>query len=98
MTPEGSPSLTMTLEEAQSRLDERIVIGKKIDAVPVVSQQEYDEQFGARKTWDEFNIALLMKLFTDQSISKEYRNVGMYALAGDATLVERISAPLRPPR
>lgn len=67
-----SPTLLMALSEATKLLEERIALGKSLGARsirgPIDLQQARDEY----KLWDDYNTALLRKMFSNSEIADEY--------------------------
>jgi Predicted nucleotide-binding protein containing TIR-like domain len=74
--PEQQPELTVTQEEAEKRISERIEageeIGKKQIPSPEVLKSVQDEFF----RWDSFNGELLERLFTTDKFMAEYHFFG----------------------
>jgi len=67
-------TLIVSKEEASDKIKNRIVLGKKMLESPINSEEEIEELDNKIDIWTDFNIELLKKLFSDDSISKEYQS------------------------
>jgi predicted nucleotide-binding protein len=80
----GPPALTQLRAEATAQLQERIDKGKKLQARPIQSQGDIETYKNDTQKWREYNSDLLVRLFTDDSMRKEYlRSASASRMAGD---------------
>ncbi len=67
-------TLIVSKEEASEKIKNRIKLGKKMLKSTLHSEEEIEELDNKIDIWSDFNIELLKKLFSDDSISKEYQS------------------------
>lgn len=67
-------TLRVSKEEASEKIKNRIELGKEMLKSPIHSEEEIEELDNKTDIWSDFNIELLKRLFSDDSISKEYQS------------------------
>ena len=70
--PKKELELTVSAEEARSRLEERVAKGNEIKEIPINSPDELDAEKKNYYKWNDFNEELLKRLFTTEELSEEY--------------------------
>jgi predicted nucleotide-binding protein len=74
--------LTMSPEEAAAKLACRVTEGQQLKQAPVQSQQDYEQLRIVYSKWDDYNVMLLTKMFTNRELADEYdRSLGAYAIS-----------------
>jgi predicted nucleotide-binding protein len=82
--PLGPPALTRPRAEVAAHLQERIDKGKELQARPIQSQADIERYKNDAQKWRDYNSDLLVWLFTDDSLKKEYLRSAMPSrMAGD---------------
>ncbi len=67
-------TLMVSKEEASEKIKNRIELGKNMLTSPINSQEEIEDLKNKKATWSDYNVELLKRLFSDDSISKEYQS------------------------
>src|ERR1035437_9111087 len=75
--PEPLSELTVTREDAEARISERIQAGENIGKKNIPSAEDLREVREEYYRWDSFNGELLERLFTTDKFAKEYRFFGV---------------------
>ena len=70
-----SPQLRATAQDARDKIEMRISEGKQLLAVPISDNATLEHTNAGYDTWDEYNLALLERLFTTNKLVQEYRGV-----------------------
>ena len=68
-------SRSLSKEEAELKLRERVNKGKEIIEVPIHSENDFDKVTGKYHTWNDFNKELLKRLFSNDELAKEYSDI-----------------------
>ena len=80
----GPPGLAQPRPEVAAQLQERIDKGKELQARPIQSRGDIEAYENDAQKWREYNSDLLVRLFTDDSMKKEYlRSATPSRMAGD---------------
>ena len=80
----GPPGLAQPRPEVTAQLQERIDKGKELQARPIQSRGDIEAYENDAQKWREYNSDLLVRLFTDDSMKKEYlRSATPSRMAGD---------------
>jgi uncharacterized protein (TIGR02391 family) len=66
-------TLIVSKEEASEKIKNRIELGKKMLKSPIDSEEEIEDLKNKKAIWSDFNVELLKRLFSNDSISKEYQ-------------------------
>ena len=91
-TPKLPLELTVTREEAKSRLEDRIEKGLEIKNIRHSSWDTLAEAKNAFNKWDSFNTELLRRIFTTDEMTKEYDSCGFGMISlGESSLSEEIA-------
>ena len=69
------PQLRVSLQDARTKIEERIAIGRRLLAVEITDGTILSDVKSKRYSWDEYNFSLLKQLFTNDSVADEYRGV-----------------------
>jgi hypothetical protein len=85
-TPQPAPpqvplALTRPRTEVVKQLQERIDLGKELQARPIRTHQDMEAYQGDAGKWDDYDKELLKRLFTNDSIYKEYGRIFISVLA-----------------
>ena len=80
-------ALAQPRSEVARRLQQRIKLGKDIQALPIRSQGEIQAYKKEAKRWREYNRTLLKTVFTDNSVDEEYQSGGFGILTFDEDAV-----------
>lgn len=67
-------TLIMSKEEASEKIKNRIESGKKMLKSPMNNEEEIEDLKNKKASWSDYNVELLKRLFSDDSISKEYQS------------------------
>lgn len=67
-------TLIVSKEEASQKIKTQIELGKKMLKSPIDSEEEIEELDNKTDIWSDFNVELLKRLFSNDSISKEYQS------------------------
>lgn len=90
-----APELSVTRDEAKTKLEDRIEKGRELRNIAIASHEGLESARNAYRKWDAFNGELLMRLFTAASLADEYRkssSTPVIMMAGyGPTLGEEIS-------
>lgn len=87
------PELTMTREEAKSKLQDRIDKGMELRRAHVNTPQSYEVAKNEYSKWNSFNTELLKRMFTTEDLSTEYSRWGVVVVTrGHASLGEQIAS------
>ena len=90
--PAGPPALARPRSEVAKRLQERIGMGKKIQASPTRTDAEMVTYIQEARRWYEYNLELLKRLFITTTIADEYNRGGFGVLApGQASATQIVS-------
>jgi predicted nucleotide-binding protein len=84
------PELVVSREDAEAKIQNRIAKGKELFNRQI---NAWDQLEAARKdyyTWSEYNKELLKRLFTNDSLAKEYEGGAFGVFGGTSTLPEEI--------
>jgi predicted nucleotide-binding protein len=73
--PQVPLALTLSRAEVAQRLRERIDLGAVLQATEVRTEQDMEGYKGETRKWGDYNGELLKRLFTNDSLSKEYSGV-----------------------
>src|SRR4051812_6034041 len=68
------PDLVVNREDARHQLNERVEKGRELLNYPVSTADELDTARQKLKVWHEYNEELLARIFSNEKISKHYRN------------------------
>ena len=71
---EKNITLIVSKEEASEKIKNRIELGKKMLKSPIDSEEEIEDLKNNKASWSDFNVELLKRLFSNDSISKEYQS------------------------
>ena len=90
--PADPPALARPRSEVARRLQERIGMGKKIQASPTRTDAEMVTYIQEARRWYEYNLELLKRLFITTTIADEYNRGGFGVLApGQASATQIVS-------
>ncbi len=91
--PKGKLELATARDEAEQKIAERIAKGREIRETPINSPQELDSAEKSYGKWNDFNVELLKRLFTNDELSEEYdRWAGSMVMSlGEKYLGEKVS-------
>ena len=67
-------TLMVSKKEASEKIKNRIEPGKKMLESPINSEEEIEDLKNKKASWSDFNVELLKRLFSNDSISKEYQS------------------------
>jgi len=67
-------TLIVSKEEASEKIKNRIELGKKMLKSPTNNEEEIEDLKNKKASWSDFNVELLKRLFSNDSISKEYQS------------------------
>lgn len=67
-------TLIVSKKEASKEIKNRIELGKKMLKSPINSEEEIEDLKNKKASWSDFNVELLKRLFSNDSISKEYQS------------------------
>lgn len=67
-------TLIVSKEEASEKIKNQIELGKKILKSPTNSEEKIEDLKNKKARWSDFNVELLKRLFSSDSISKEYQS------------------------
>lgn len=70
--PKGKLELAAARDEAEQKIFERIAKGREIKEVPINNPQELDSSEKLYGKWNDFNVELLKRVFTNDALSEEY--------------------------
>lgn len=70
------PSLTVSREEAEKKIEVQIKKGKEIKNLNILDRDGLDRARLKRKKWSKYNTELLSRLFTDSTLADEYNHFG----------------------
>ena len=73
-TPEPKEPLALTIsrDEATSRIEDRIVKGTELKSALVNTQESYESSKKEYRLWDDYNEEMLKRIVTTDEISEEY--------------------------
>ncbi len=83
-------NLTVLRSEAEEKLQTRIAIGTELLSTQITSEAQLDEERAKYFTWSDYNIELLSRLFTSDTIANEYSGLAVGAWAGPTSLETEI--------
>jgi predicted nucleotide-binding protein len=72
LEPTKRASLRFSRAETESKLNERIELGKKLQESKINSEKELDRMRAEQKKWHEYNIEYLSQCFDVSSIAEDY--------------------------
>lgn len=85
--------LTISKDDAKTKLKERIEKGNDLKQRPVETRETIEALKNEFSKWDSFNSELLKRIFSTDELEKEYAFWGVgYMSFGEPTLGEKISA------
>lgn len=87
----GTPKLLIDLADAEAQLRDRIAKGNAIIETPPSNGAELESARQQYYTWDEYNSALLGRLFSTPELVREYSFWGIAVIAGRTSLGEDIA-------
>ncbi|MFI0400737.1 MAG: hypothetical protein ACH34X_16740 [Thiolinea sp.] len=65
-------TLRVPREEANQKIAERIKIGYSLLSVPIKNEESLSAEKDQYHTWDDYNVELLSRVFSSESMSEEY--------------------------
>ncbi len=86
--PLPDPELSVTREEAQKRINERIERGSELSKIAIRSPKEFDSALNEYYKWNDYNNELLKRIFTNSAFADEYYR--SYSFGGADSLEEKI--------
>lgn len=85
-----TPELVIELNEADAQLRDRVEKGKDLLEKQPTTAVELDALRQQYDTWDEYNTALLGRIFSNSELSEEYSYWGIGAIVGPTSLAEDV--------
>ena len=70
--PKEPVGLTISRDEAASRIKDRIVKGNELKSALVDTHESYESSTKEYRLWEDYNKEMLKRIFTTDEISKEY--------------------------
>lgn len=91
--PKAKLELATARNEAEQKITGRIAKGREIRETPINSSQELDAADKSYGKWNDFNVELLKRLFTNEELSEEYDQWAgsMVMSTGEKYLGEKVS-------
>ena len=91
---DDNPKLLVSVQEAREALEATIAEGNTLLAISISDQAEFDAAKSKKYTWGEYNLALLGKLFSTDTLVREYRGLaigggGSLSLTEETTFLRR---------
>jgi predicted nucleotide-binding protein len=87
----GTPELVIRLAEADKQLRDRVEKGYLLTAKRPTTQDEFEVAKRQYYTWDEYNTALLGRIFSNAELAEEYSYWGIAAaLKANSSLADHI--------
>ena len=85
-----TPELVIELSDADAQLRDRVKKGKALLEKRPTNSDELDALRQQYYTWDEYNTALLGRIFSNPELSQEYSYWGIGVVAGPTSLAEDV--------
>ena len=76
------PNLVVSRDEASKKIQARIDEGLELRDKPIRSEPELEEAQAEYSNWSDYNSTLLLKLFDDPSIEKQYSTDTPFSVSG----------------
>jgi predicted nucleotide-binding protein len=89
----GKLELATALDEAENKITERIAKGREIRETPINSPQDLDSAEKIYGKWNDFNVELLKRIFTNDELSEEYTSWAgsIVMFSGEKSLGKKVS-------
>ncbi len=88
--PPTTPELVVDLSDADTQLRDRVEKGRTLLEKQPTSSDELDALRQQSYTWDEYNTALLGRIFSNPELSQEYSYWGIGVISGPTSLAEDV--------
>lgn len=88
--PSEPAALCASLTDAEAQLRDRVEKGTALLAAPINDKESLDHVQAQYYTWDEYNSALLKRLFTSPELAQEYSYWGIAVVGGQRSLADNV--------